>query len=182
MNASVEYKITEVSFGARRDHLLAARTGLLIVSVGLILSGLTCYFLPWELETLVKAMAALGQERNHYSAEMYGFLVDTGEGVMAAASHPQLFLGTDYLGFAHVLFAILFLGALRDPARNLWVVKFGVISSALVVPAALLFGWMRGAPMMHRFVDASFGVVSLGLMVWTLRSVQSLARRTGAGA
>lgn len=49
--------------------------------------------------------------------------------------YPFLAYGTDWLAFAHLVLAIAFLGPLRDPIRNKWVLQFGVIACASVIPS-----------------------------------------------
>lgn len=74
---------------------------------------------------------------------------------------PFLFYGTDWLAFGHIAIAMFFLGPLRDPLRNLWVIHAGMIACALVIPWALVFGPIRGIPFFWRLIDCSFGVVGI---------------------
>ena len=41
--------------------------------------------------------------------------------------YPFLAYGTDWLALGHIAIAIAFIGPLRDPVRNIWVVEFGMI-------------------------------------------------------
>lgn len=68
-------------------------------------------------------------------------------------------MGTTGWHFAHFVLAILFIGPLKDPVRNTWVIEFGMIACALVIPYALVAGYMRGLPFWWRLVDCSFGVI-----------------------
>jgi hypothetical protein len=36
--------------------------------------------------------------------------------------------------------AILFIGPLRDPVKNKWVIEFGVIACILIIPFAMIAG------------------------------------------
>ena len=72
---------------------------------------------------------------------------------------PFLAYGNDWLAFAHFVLAILFIGPLKDPVRNTWVIEFGMIACALVIPYALVAGYMRGLPLWWRLIDCSFGVI-----------------------
>lgn len=63
------------------------------------------------------------------------------------AKYPFIAYGTDWLAFAHFVIAILFIGPLRDPVKNIWVVEFGMIACVLVVPFALIMGDVRGIPL-----------------------------------
>lgn len=62
------------------------------------------------------------------------------------------------MAFGHFVIAIVFIGAWRDPVRNIWLFEFGLIACALVIPYALIFGAVRGIPMWWRLIDCSFGV------------------------
>lgn len=56
----------------------------------------------------------------------------------AGARYPFLAYGTDWLAFAHLIIAVVFLGPLIDPVRNIWVIQFGVIACAGIIPLALI--------------------------------------------
>jgi hypothetical protein len=79
-----------------------------------------------------------------------------------------MFYGTDWLAFAHIVLALAFLGPLRDPIKNVWVVEFGMIACVLVPPMALVFGPIRGIPWFWRLIDCSFGVVGI-IPLWLSR-------------
>jgi hypothetical protein len=78
---------------------------------------------------------------------------------------PFLAYGTDWLAFGHFVIAVAFVGPWRDPVRNAWVVDFGLIACALVVPFALVAGAVRGIPHFWRLIDCGFGMMgSLALL------------------
>jgi hypothetical protein len=54
--------------------------------------------------------------------------------------------------------AVAFLGPLKDPIRNIWVVEFGMIACILVIPLALICGHIRGIPFAWQLIDCSFGI------------------------
>src|SRR4029079_19348442 len=74
------------------------------------------------------------------------------------ARYPFIAYGTDWLALAHLVLAILFVGPYRDPVRNKWVIDFGLIACAAVIPLALICGPLRGIPLYWRLIDCSFGV------------------------
>jgi hypothetical protein len=76
--------------------------------------------------------------------------------------------GTDWLAFAHIVIAVAFIGPLRDPVRNIWVIEFGMIACALVIPLALIFGPLRGIPFFWRLIDCSFGIIGF-VPLWLVR-------------
>lgn len=75
--------------------------------------------------------------------------------------YPFIAYGFDWLAFAHFVLAILFIGPLKDPVRNKWVIEFGMIACMLIIPFALVAGYFRGIPFWWRFIDCSFGIKGL---------------------
>jgi hypothetical protein len=91
-----------------------------------------------------------------------------------AGAYPFLAYGTDWLAFAHLAIAVAFVGPLRDPVRNKWVLQFGVLACAGVVPLALIAGAVRGIPVFWRVGDCCFGVFGCMPLVLCLRYVRRL--------
>ncbi len=79
----------------------------------------------------------------------------------AIDQYPFLAYGTDWLAFAHIIIAILFIGVLRDPVKNKWIVVWGIICCVLVIPLALIAGPIRGIPFFHQLIDCTFGVFGI---------------------
>jgi hypothetical protein len=75
--------------------------------------------------------------------------------------YPFIAYGFDWLAFAHFVLAILFIGPLKEPVRNKWVIEFGMIACLLIIPFALVAGHFRGIPFWWRFIDCSFGIIGL---------------------
>jgi hypothetical protein len=97
------------------------------------------------------------------------------EGIaVTARNYPFMAYGTDWLAFAHLVIAIAFLGPLRDPVRNKWVLVFGVIACAGVVPLAFIAGPIRGIPFFWRCIDSCFGVFGAIPLLFCLRDVRAL--------
>ena len=89
--------------------------------------------------------------------------------------YPFLAYGTDWLAFGHFAIAVAFVGPLRDPVRNLWVIDFGLIACMLVIPFALVMGPLRGIPFYWRLIDCSFGVLGMIPLLCCKRCVTELA-------
>lgn len=90
--------------------------------------------------------------------------------------YPFIPYGFDWLAFGHLVIAVAFVGPLRDPVRNVWVIHFGMIACLMVVPFALLMGPLRGIPFGWRLIDCLFGIGGL-LPLWLcLRDVRALER------
>lgn len=164
---------------AEINHLLRVRVWVAIFITGLLVSGVTAFPLQSELRWLVDW---LGASRLHESAQAIDLLpwlerVETAL-VDANARYPFLAYGTDWLAFAHIVIAIAFLGPLADPLRNKWVIQFGLMACAGVIPLALIAGPIRGIPLPWRLVDCSFGVFGSIPLLICLRSVRALESRT----
>ncbi len=126
---------------------------------GLVLSGVTAFPLETELRFFRQLLESPAlrplAESIHllpWISLVYDALASTDQ------NYPFLAYGTDWLAFAHLVIAVVFLGPYRDPVRNKWVVTFGLIACAGVVPLALVAGSIRGIPPGWRLVDCSFGL------------------------
>ena len=69
--------------------------------------------------------------------------------------------GTDWLAFAHIVIAVAFIGPLRDPVKNIWVIEFGIIACIMIFPLALIAGPIRGIPFYWRLIDCMFGAIGI---------------------
>jgi len=151
-----------------RVHLQRIRLLLGVFVLGLVASGVTAIPLTWEmgvLERWVGNCALLAQT----APGLVSWISRVNEGVQNAyGQYPFLAYGTDWLAFGHVAIAVAFLGPLRDPIRNLWVIEFGMIACVLVLPWALLFGPLRGIPPGWTLIDMSFGVLGF-IPLWFAR-------------
>lgn len=152
------------------DRMLRrARLFLAFFALALIASGLTAIPLEWETSVLARlAGVADGRPADAYQGLAWWLATVRAGVVETGARYPFMAYGTDWLAFAHVVLGILFLGAIRDPARNVWVLTFGLIACALVVPWAFVFGAVRGIPLGWRLVDCSFGVFGF-IPLWLCR-------------
>jgi len=74
--------------------------------------------------------------------------------------------------------ATAFIGVLRDPVRNKWVIEFAMLACLAVFPQAFIAGAIRGIPMYWRLIDCSFGVIGLIPLVLCYRKIGVLERLT----
>ena len=129
--------------------------------VGLVASGLTAFFLPWE-SGLLADWFGKGTRIAGMFPGIAWWLAYVRQGLEASGrDYPFLAYGTDWLGFAHLVIAVVFWGPIKAPVRNVWVVEFGIIACVLVIPLALVCGPIRGIPFSWRLIDCSFGVFGL---------------------
>jgi len=150
---------------------------LVLFIAGLVLSGITAFPLQWELTMLnhwfgVAPVAPAGGE-----PALHSWLRRVLEGIVATnRNYPFLAYGTDWLAFGHLAIAVAFIGPLRDPVRNKWVLIFGLIACAGVTPLALIAGQVRGIPFYWRLIDMSFGAFGALPLLLCLHYVRRLER------
>jgi hypothetical protein len=146
---------------------------LLIFIAGLVLSGFTAIPLESELRAITNWAIANGLQ----DSVVFEWLIRVREGVTETnLNHPFIAYGTDWLAFGHFVIAIAFIGPLRDPIKNIWVVEFGMIACILVIPYALIMGAFRDIPTWWRFIDCSFGVLGLAPLWLCHDQIKRLAK------
>jgi len=137
------------------------------VAAGLFLSGITAFPIEAELKGLTDASGNSGILHNWLSL-VYQAVHNTNQ------HYPYLSYGTDWLAFAHIMLAVLFAGAMKDPVRNKWVIEFGIIAAVCIFPLAFIAGGIRQIPVFWRLIDCSFGVVTLAILVPCYQMISKL--------
>lgn len=128
---------------------------------GLIVSGITAF--PIETQLIIGKRWFVAQGWNN---EFTHWIDYVHEGVLKTNEHfPFIAYGTDWLAFAHLVIATAFIGPLRDPVRNIWVIQFGMIACLGIFPLAMIAGAVRGIPIFWRLIDCSFGIFG-GILLW----------------
>ncbi len=149
--------------------LRRARLWLLFFMAALIAAGLTAIPLQWELDVLASCLGISADASPDTYTGLTHWIAKVRQAIhQTNAQYPFMAYGTDWLAFAHILIAILFLGPLWDPVRNRWVITFGLIACVAVVPTALVFGPIRGIPLLWQLIDCSFGVFGF-IPLWFVR-------------
>jgi hypothetical protein len=144
--------------------------------VGLLLSGLTAFPIKTEVDFLQQVVGE-GSATESWWPWLAQWISFVHRGITEASQkYPFLFYGTDWLAFAHIVIAIAFVGPLRDPVRNIWVVEFAMIACLLVIPLALICGPIRGIPFFWRLIDCSFGVVGIIPLYFTRRYIRRVVQ------
>lgn len=166
----------------RRVLLRRIRLLLILFIAGLVLSGLTAFPLQWELDLLTRWMGVPAEASGDAYSGLVGWIVTVRNGLRDMyARYPWIAYGTDWLAFAHIVLGILFLGPLRDPVRNLWVIHFGLIACVGVIPLALICGPIRGIPFTWRLIDCSFGILGTIPLLLARKSTLELAGLAAEG-
>ncbi|PCJ64647.1 MAG: hypothetical protein COA58_12985 [Bacteroidetes bacterium] len=139
---------------------------------GLFISGLTCFPILLEVQAGMRFYFAQGTAEPEFVLQIFKGVTET------HAQYPFLFYGTDWLGFAHILFAILFYGVFKDPIKNIWITQFGIIACYAIFPLALIMGPIRGIPFWWQVVDSSFGILGLMLLIPIYKMTLKLQNKT----
>ncbi len=141
-------------------QLRTIRRLLLLFMIALFVSGLTAIPVDAQLSFLLQWLKP-GTALHHWLQKVLLAYRET------AADHPFLLYGYDWLAFAHFVLTILFIGPYKDPVKNSWVIRFGLIACTLVLPFAFVAGRARGIPIGWQLIDCSFGIVGFALL-WTI--------------
>lgn len=152
-------------------YLRHIRIWIIAFMICLALSGITAFPLETELNWLLQHWPFTKE------GEMYDWIVKVQSALEDInGRYPFLAYGYDWLAFAHLVIAIAFIGPLKDPIRNIWVIKFGMIACVLIFPLAFIAGQIRGIPIYWRLIDCSFGIIGL----IPLGIVHKLIKRAGS--
>ena len=153
----------------------AIRAWLVVFIVCLAVSGITAFPLVGELRLGSDLLHSVGF--GHVWPSFTHWIDRVHRGVEATnANYPFIFYGTDWLAFAHLMIAVAFIGPLRDPVRNVWVVQFGMIACLCIIPLAAIAGSLRGIPLGWELIDMSFGVVGAVPLIIVYRLIRRLER------
>jgi len=142
---------------------------LWIIIIGLTLSGITAFPLESELAVL-NAHLSPNSGMGIWINTIYNAVKTTN------TQFPWLSYGTDWLAFAHLVIAVVFIGPLRDPVRNIWVIHFGMIACIAIFPLAFIAGAIRGIPFFWRLIDCSFGVIGFIPLYFSNKYIRMLEK------
>ncbi|WP_299533279.1 hypothetical protein [uncultured Streptomyces sp.] len=160
---------------SERALLRRIRVWLVLFIVCLALSGLTAFPLVHELRWADGLLNAPSSPVPEHLPGLAEWIARVRDGLDEAdARHPFVLYGTDWLAFAHLVIAVAFYGPYRDPVRNVWVVEFGMIACAGIVPLALICGPLRDIPFWWTVIDMSFGVFGVIPLLVVRRLIKRL--------
>lgn len=146
------------------------RRWIVFFMVALVVSGITAFPLETELWLLNSLTAGSLGPVSQFIHTVYTAVKTTNE------QYPFLAYGTDWLAFAHIVIAVVFIGPYKDPVRNIWVIEFGMISCLMIFPLAFICGWMRQIPVYWQLIDCSFGVFGLVPLLYTHGLIRKLEK------
>jgi hypothetical protein len=123
--------------------------------VSLVVSGVTAFPVETELKWLLGIWNREEGVIYEWLQKVYTAVKDTNE------KYPFIAYGYDWLAFAHLVIAVAFIGPLKNPVRNIWIIEFGMIACVLIFPLAFIAGYIRQIPIGWTLIDCSFGVVGI---------------------
>jgi len=164
-------------FMTQSNNLRGIRFWLAVFVIGLVLSGITAFPLETEMGWLVSILHAGWLRPISEFTGLFPWIERVYRSLHATnAIYPFLAYGTDWLAFAHLVIAVAFIGPYIDPVRNKWVITFGLIACAGVIPLALIAGAIRGIPFPWRLIDCSFGLIGAVPLLFARQSIRALER------
>jgi len=128
---------------------------IIFFMIALVLSGITAFPIQSLLSFLMDKADIFPSFLSQWLTTIYHAVKITND------NYPYLAYGTDWLAFAHIVIATAFIGPLRDPVRNIWIIQFGMLACAMVIPLAFIAGPIRQIPLFWQLIDCSFGVLGI---------------------
>jgi hypothetical protein len=144
-----------IAYNKQEKLLRSIRIWIKLFIVALVASGLTALGVETQMYYLSAFFPSQTTIVGGWLWEVYAAVKDTNQ------RYPFIAYGFDWLAFAHLVIALVFIGPLRDPVRNKWVIQFGRIACCMVIPFALLASAYRGLPLWWSAIDCSFGIIGL---------------------
>ncbi|MDN3579504.1 hypothetical protein [Mucilaginibacter flavus] len=148
---------------------------IIVFIIGLVLSGVTAFPIETELAFMAAHAGIFPAFMQSWITTIYMAVKTTNQ------NYPYLSYGTDWLAFGHLVIATVFIGPLRNPVKNIWVIEFGMIACVMVFPLAFIAGPIRGIPVYWRCIDCCFGIfgiMPLYICYKDIKKIEALATRS----
>jgi hypothetical protein len=126
------------------NQVQKVRRLILFFMIMLALSGITAFPIETELHFLLTHFRSMPARLKEWIETVYAAVKSTNH------QYPFLQYGYDWLAFAHLMIALFFIGPYRDPVKNVWVIEWGMIACACVLPLALICGRYVVSPFIGR--------------------------------
>ncbi len=143
------------------------RTLIMTFIILLVISGVTAFFVETGLHYIVEWLniqGSVGMWLNY----VHRAIEEVNQ------QYPFISYGYDWLAFGHLIIALFFIGAYKDPLRNNWVIIYGMIACIAIFPTAFIAGFFRKIPLMWQLIDCSFGIFGLLLLFIINRKTKRL--------
>lgn len=121
----------------------------------LVLSGITAFPVQSEMNFMIDHV-------NWFPEFTHDWLLKVADAINnTAADYPFLLYGYDWLAFAHIVIAMFFVGVYRDPIRNAWVLRVGMLACVGVFILAFASAGVRDIPIFWTLIDCTFGLFGI---------------------
>ena len=152
------------------------RVIIVFFMIALALSGITAFPVETELNTFFSVTGINSETLKDYP-EIVSFVHYIKESITETNQKtPQLAYGYDWLAFAHLVIALLFIGPYRDPMRNKWVIQWGMSACVAILPLAFICGPIRQIPFYWQLIDCSFGVFGIIPLLLCMKYIKALEK------
>lgn len=141
---------------SKEKLLYQIRVSIVFFMIVLLLSGVTAFPVYSELKWLM--------EKDFFSPDkpLGRWLHKVWLGIKETqGKHGFLFYGYDWLAFAHIAITMAFIGPLKDPVKNKWVIEWAMLCCIGILPLAIIAGTIREIPWFHILIDCSFGIIGI---------------------
>ena len=151
-----------------RKTLRQIRGWIAFIIAVIVLNGIPLFFAE-------EGISRLELYKNIFPDFIASWIHELKTGISATNStYPFLAYTTDWLAFSHLVIALVFAGAWKDPVRNKWVIDWAIICCVLALPLALIAGPLRGIPLFHRLFDCFFALAGLIPLLIIKRKIKVL--------
>ena len=148
------------------------RRMLLFFIVALALSGITAFPVETELKWLLQHTDLMPDRLTNFLHTIYNAISQTNQ------QYPYIAYGFDWLAFAHLVIATAFIGPLKDPVKNIWIIEWVMIACVAIIPLAFICGPIRQIPFYWRLIDCSFGVFGIIPLYLCRKWIKELEKET----
>lgn len=127
----------------------------------LIISGVTAMPVETELGWLLQTLTP--------GTILHNWLLKVYQGVLVTnINYPFIAYGFDWLAFAHIVIALAFIGVLRKPVQNLWIIEWAMLCCVAIIPFAFIASYFRHIPIGWTVIDCMFGIIGI-IPLWYCR-------------
>ncbi len=145
--------------------------------IALIVAGVTAFPVEFELNVICSLFSidkdTITQIKDNAIQPLFSWLYNAKCGMTETnEKYPFLAYGFDWLAYAHLMIAALFVGPYIDPIRNKWVIYWGMFACVSIFPLAFICGPIREIPFFWTLVDCSFGLFGIIPLWWCAKLIK----------
>jgi len=159
-----------------KSPLFKIRLLLLIFIAALLTAGITAFPIETEIRFLCEFLNISIEDPAANNGILSYWLAQVAQGLIETnKAYPFLAYGFDWLAFAHIVIAVLFIGPFIDPVKNIWIIYWGMFTCIAIIPTAFICGVIREIPFFWQLIDCSFGVFGIIPLLLCLKYIKQLS-------